>query len=47
MSRKVYVYLCTNGSCRNVERRAGVRYSQIDCPICGSLMRLTDTEDMD
>jgi len=40
----VYVYLCTNGSCRNIERKSGVRKAQITCPRCGSLMRLVKTE---
>ena len=40
----VYVYLCTNGACRNIERKSGVRKSQITCPCCGSQMRLIKTE---
>ena len=40
----VYVYLCVNGACRNIERRSGVRKSMITCPCCGSQMRLIDEE---
>ena len=40
----VYVYLCVNGGCRNIERRSGVRKSMITCPNCGSQMRLIDEE---
>ena len=41
----VYVYLCTNGACRYIERRSGMRKSMITCPVCGSQMRLIDTEE--
>ena len=40
----VYVYLCVNGECRNIERRSGVRISMVTCPCCGSQMRLIKTE---
>ena len=41
----IYVYMCVNGACRKIERRAGVRKSMITCPYCGSQMRLIDTEE--
>jgi hypothetical protein len=44
MALIVYVFLCCNGACRNIERRAGVKKAQITCPVCGSMMRLIDTE---
>ena len=43
----IYTYLCTNGACRNVEKRSGVKRSMIECPCCGHNMRLIDTEKVD
>jgi len=43
----IYHYVCTNFSCRNVEIRSGVRYSQITCSCCGNIMRLYKTEKRD
>ena len=40
----VYTYLCVNGACRYILRRAGVRKSMIECPVCGHQMRLIRTE---
>lgn len=40
----VYTYLCTNGECRHIELRSGVRYAQITCPCCGHIMRLIKEE---
>ena len=40
----VYIYLCTNGACRKIERRSGMRKSMITCPYCNSQMRLIKEE---
>ena len=40
----VYVYRCTNGACRYILRRTGMRKSMIPCPICGSQMRIIKEE---
>ncbi len=43
----IYTYRCTNGaSCRYIEKRSGVKHSQIICPKCGHIMVLIDTEKM-
>lgn len=44
MSTTIYVYICTDGSCRNVERRGGTKKTTIDCPVCGKKMRLLSEE---
>ena len=41
----IYVYMCCNGACRAIQRRTGMRKSMITCPVCGSQMRLIDTEE--
>ena len=40
----IYVFRCTNLSCRYIERLSGVRKAQIKCPRCGHTMMLTKTE---
>ena len=44
MEITIYTYLCTNGGCRNVEKRSGINNSQIKCPECNHTMRKIDTE---
>ena len=41
----IYVYMCCNGSCRYILRRTGMRKSMIECPVCGSQMRIIETEE--
>ena len=40
----IHVYMCVNGACRAIQRRTGMRKSMIECPVCGSQMRLIKTE---
>lgn len=42
-----FVYQCMNDSCRHTEKSAGIKNVQIDCPKCGSGMRLIGMERKD
>ena len=40
MAQKVHVYMCTNGACRHIEKRGGMKKATLGkCPYCkkGSL----------
>lgn len=35
----VHKYKCQNSTCRNLEKRTGMRKEQITCPQCGKKMQ--------
>jgi len=40
MSRyEVHTYICNRSTCKYVELRSGIRYSQRKCPKCGFIMK--------
>jgi Zn finger protein HypA/HybF involved in hydrogenase expression len=40
----VFVYQCSNGACRNIQKSAGMKRSQITCPKCRSTMNFVGIE---
>jgi hypothetical protein len=42
-----FVYQCMNDSCRHTEKTAGMKKVKVDCPKCGSGMRLVGIERKD
>lgn len=39
---KTYVYRCTNGGCRKIEYRTGMKKIHLTCPSCGHVMILVE-----
>jgi len=45
--KKIWIYRCTNGACRFILQRTGMRRIHEKCPQCGHIMILVDEEEED